>query len=154
MPREDQDRLSALLQASGSVLRYRRFEDAARSIFDSCKKLTGATAGYVALLSRDGAENEVLFLDSGGLPCTVDASLPMPIRGLRAKAYRSDETVYENDFCHSEWVKFLPEGHAQLHNVLFAPLTIEGKTLGLLGLANKPDSCPLQQPDIGSVGEQ
>jgi len=129
---------SALLQAARSVLEYREFEDAARSIFDACKKLIGATAGYVALLSRDGTENEVLFLDSGGLPCDVDPSLPMPIRGLRAEAYRSGKTAYDNDFPNSEWVRFLPEGHAELHNVLFAPLTIEGNVVGLLGLANKP----------------
>jgi len=137
-PRKGQERLSALLEASGSVLKYRRFEDAARSIFDSCKKLIGATAGYVALLSRDGTENELLFLDSGGLPCTVEPTLPMPIRGLRAEAYHSAKTVYDNDFPGSEWVGFLPEGHAELHNVLFAPLRIEGEVVGLLGLANKP----------------
>ena len=137
-PRKGQERLSALLEASGSVLKYRRFEDAARSIVDSCKKLIGATAGYVALLSRDGTENELLFLDSGGLPCTVEPTLPMPIRGLRAEAYHSAKTVYDNDFPGSEWVGFLPEGHAELHNVLFAPLRIEGEVVGLLGLANKP----------------
>ena len=113
VPREDQERLSALLEASGSVLRYRRFEDAARSIFDSCKKLTGASAGYVALLGRDGTENEVLFLDSGGLPCSVDPSLPMPIRGLRAEAYRTGKTAYDNDFPNSEWLRLLPAGHAE-----------------------------------------
>jgi len=129
---------AALLEASRSLLRHREFEAAARSIFDSCKKLIGATAGYVAMLSRDGTENEVLFLESGGLPCSVDASLPMPIRGLRAAAYEGGKTVYENDFANSEWVRFLPQGHAQLHNVLFAPLAVDGAVVGLHGLANKP----------------
>jgi len=129
---------AALLEASRSLLRHREFEAAARSIFDSCKKLIGATAGYVAMLSRDGTENELLFLESGGLPCSVDASLPMPIRGLRAAAYEGGKTVYENDFANSEWVRFLPQGHAQLHNVLFAPLAVDGAVVGLLGLANKP----------------
>ena len=39
------------------------------------KALIGATAGYITLLSKDGKENQVLFLDSGGLPCTGDPSL-------------------------------------------------------------------------------
>ena len=150
-PRKDQERLSALLEASGSVLKYRRFEDAARSIFDSCKKLIGATAGYVALLSRDGTENELLFLDSGGLPCTVEPTLPMPIRGLRAEAYHSAKTVYDNDFPGSEWVRFLPEGHAELHNVLFAPLTIEGKVAGLLDPANKLEELHLRVRGEGAA---
>ena len=32
----------------------------------------------------------------------------------------------------------MPKGHARLDNVLFAPLVIKGKAVGLLGLANKP----------------
>jgi len=92
----------------------------------------------VALLSKDGAENEVLFLDPGGLPCTVDQSLPMPIRGLRGEAYRTGKTVYDNDFSKSDWMRFMPEGHVTLDNVMFAPLLIEGKAVGLLGMANKP----------------
>ncbi|UCC87541.1 MAG: PAS domain S-box protein, partial [Anaerolineales bacterium] len=133
-----QAEVSALLEGAQTVMRQHEFEAAARSIFDSCKRLTGARAGYVALLDEDGAENEVLFLDAGGAACRVDPSLPMPIRGLREKAYQTGQTVYENDFPHSQWAQLLPDGHAGLDNVLFAPLTIKGITVGLLGLANKP----------------
>ncbi|MGD0645838.1 MAG: PAS domain S-box protein [Candidatus Bathyarchaeia archaeon] len=130
--------ISALLKASKAVLQNKDFQDSARAIFDACKELIGATAGYVALLSKNGKENEVLFLDSGGLPCTVDPLLPMPIRGLRAEAYSSRKVAVENKFKQSEWTKFMPEGHVQLTNVLFAPLIIEKKVVGVIGLANKP----------------
>jgi PAS domain S-box-containing protein len=136
--RQHEAEVSALLKGSRAVLQYREFKDAARVIFDSCKNLIGATAGYVALLNKEETANELLFLDSGGLNCTVDPSLPMPIRGLRERAYRTGKTVYENDFVKSDWTKFLPEGHASLDNVLFAPLLLNGKAVGLLGLANKP----------------
>jgi signal transduction histidine kinase len=129
---------AALLVASRAILQQHTFVDAARAIFDACKGLIGATAGYIALLSEDGSENEVVFLDAGGLSCTVDPSLPMPIRGLRAEAYRSGETVFNNDFHRSPHQKFMPPGHARLDNVMFAPLRIGGKTVGLMGLANKP----------------
>jgi len=91
----------------------------------------------VALLSADGSENEVVFLDAGGRPCTVDPALPMPIRGLRAEAYKTGQVVYENGFAASEWMRWMPAGHAALDNVLFAPLVLEGKVVGLMGLANK-----------------
>ncbi len=129
--------ISALLKASRAVLQNKEFGKSARAIFDICRELLGATAGYVALLSEDGKENEVLFLDSGGLPCTVDPLLPMPIRGLRAEAYNSGKVAVENKFQLSEWKKFMPEGHVQLKNVLFAPLMIEQRTVGVIGLANK-----------------
>jgi len=133
-----QKEIEALLKGSRAILEYGKFNDAARAIFGFCKNIIGAIGGYVALLSQDGAENELLFLDSGGLPCTVDPSLPMPIRGLRGESYRTGKAVYHNDFAQSEWLNFLPTGHVTIDNVLFAPLMIEGKALGLLGLANKP----------------
>ncbi|MCL5949801.1 MAG: PAS domain S-box protein, partial [Candidatus Bathyarchaeota archaeon] len=135
--RTRESEIAALLKASRSVLQNKKFQYSARAIFDVCKELLGATAGYVALLSNDGKENEVLFLDSGMLPCTVDPSLPMPIRGLRAEVYRSGKVAIENNFKQSEWKKFMPPGHVHLKNVLFAPLMVEQRTVGVIGLANK-----------------
>ena len=130
--------ISALLKASKAVLYHREFQHSARVIFDTCKELIGASAGYVALLSHEGKENDVLFLDSGKLPCSVDPNLPMPIRGLRGETYRTGKVAYHNDFRHSKWAKLMPEGHVKLKNVLFAPLIIDKKTVGIIGLANKP----------------
>ncbi len=129
---------SALLRGARAVLEHREFEHAARSIFDSCKDLIGATAGYVALLSANEEQNDVIFLDAGDRRCTVDPNLPMPIRGLREQAYCTGKTVYHNDFSNSQWTKYMPAGHVTLNNVLFAPLIIEKKVVGLLGLGNKP----------------
>ncbi len=128
----------ALLTASHAILVHQVFEEAARAVFDACKGLIGATAGYVALLNESGEENEVLFLDAGDRPCDVDPELPMPIRGLRSIAYRDRAPAYDNDFHHSEWMAFMPDGHVRLDNVLFAPLILDDKAVGLIGLANKP----------------
>ncbi|MBD3216374.1 MAG: GAF domain-containing protein, partial [Candidatus Lokiarchaeota archaeon] len=136
--RTRQFEVNSLLDGARAVLTYQDFKHAARTIFDITKALTGARAGYVALLTDDGAENELLFLDAGGMPCTVNPELPMPIRGLREVAYRTGKAAYENDFASSEWMEFMPHGHVELANVLFAPLKIDGKTVGLIGLSNKP----------------
>lgn len=133
-----QEEVTALLGASRAVLEQRELSEAACSIFTACKGLIGATGGYVALLSDDGLQNNVIFLESGGMACTVDPELPMPIRGLRAEAYRMGEPVYENHFDTSHWTEFIPGGHMVMRNVLFAPMKIDGKAVGLFGLANKP----------------
>ncbi len=143
--------IELIIEAARSVLELRSFEDASRRIFDLCKRKLGAKSGYVALLSADGAENEVLFLDAGGLPCTVDENLPMPIRGLRGDAYRTGKPAYENDFTRSEWVKFMPPGHVVLRNVLFAPLILDGKAIGLIGLANKPSDFTPDDAEWASI---
>jgi len=61
----------------------------------------------------------------------------MPIRGLRGEVYDTGNVAVENDFSKSEWQKFSPKGHVKLKNVLFAPLKIEQRTVGVIGLANK-----------------
>ena len=135
----DQEALTqAYLNAARSVLGADKFETVARQIFDTAIGLIGATSGYVALLSEDGDENEILFLEAGGRPCTVDPNLPMPIRGLREVAYRTQQVAYENDFMNSAWVNMMPDGHVRLDNVMFAPLNVGGSTVGIMGMANKP----------------
>jgi hypothetical protein len=134
----DRDPRASLLKAARAVLRHRTFPEAARVIFDEACHMTGAQSGYVALMSADGSENELLFLEAGGLPCSVDPDLPMPIRGLRADSYAANRAVWDNDFMNSRWASFLPTGHVLLRNVLFAPLVIEGRAEGIIGLANKP----------------
>ncbi len=136
--KQRQQEVSALLTSSRAVMESHDFETAARKIFDTCTGLIGAVSGYVALISDDGEENEVLFLEAGGLPCDVDPELPMPIRGLRAEAYHSGKVVFDNDFNDSEWMEFMPAGHVTLENVLFAPLMVRGRAIGLMGMANKP----------------
>ena len=130
-------KLDAIIASARAIMENNTFPETARVIFDHCCQLTGAISGYVALLSDDGAENELLFLEAGGMPCTVSHDLPMPIRGLREEAYRTHLPVYHNSFMTSKWASLMPEGHVELRNVLFAPLNIDGKTVGIIGLANK-----------------
>ncbi len=128
-----------MLESARALLDHPAFEQSARKIFDCCQRVTGATAGYVALLDENAQENELLFLEAGGRPCSVNPELPMPIRGLREVAYRTCEPAVDNRFSSSQWMEFMPNGHVTLDNVLFAPLVLEGKAVGLIGLANKSE---------------
>ena len=144
-------KFDAVVKGARVILEKKNFSEAARIIFDYCCQMTGAKSGYVALLSDDGHENEVLFLEAGGLPCIVDPALPMPIRGLRDLAYNSQKVAYENDFMNSEWVSYMPAGHVKMHNVMFAPLNIESKTVGVMGLANKPGDFIPEDTEIAHI---
>jgi PAS domain S-box-containing protein len=125
--------------------------DALEKIYHTCKSMVGATCGYVSLKNDDGSLNDLLFLDDGGAACAVDPELPMPIRGLRAQAYKLGQAVYENDFMNSKWIKLMPPGHVDLTNVMFAPLNINGETAGLIGLANKPAAFSPQDTAIANA---
>ncbi|MBN1182001.1 MAG: PAS domain S-box protein [Bacteroidales bacterium] len=129
--------LGALLNAAKAIPQSSDFSEVAEEIFRECKTMIGAKAGYVAILSPDGKENQVVYLDKGDYDCSVDPSIPMPIRGLRAEAYKADDVIYNNDFSASEWVSLLPDGHVGMENVMFIPLKFGKDTVGLIGLANK-----------------
>lgn len=140
-----------MTKAINAVIGCKDFNTTARKIFDLCRDLIGAKSGYVALLSKDRTKNEVLFLEAGELECLVDENLPMPVRGLRADAYRTGKPVYENDFMKSKWIKYMPKGHVILKNVLFSPLIIDGDPVGLLGLANKDTDFNDRDAEIAEV---
>ena len=128
----------ALLEASKVLLESESFRSAASGIFRCCKRVIGGDAGYIATISEDGSENEILHLDPGSSRCTVEAGLHMPIKGLRGMVIHGNEPVLENAFSETQWNSRLPDGHIGLENVLLAPLTIEGEVVGLFGIANKP----------------
>jgi len=128
----------AMLASLRAVLSNDDFKTAAKAILDQFKGLVSATTGYIASLSDDGKSNEIHYLDPGPYACKVDPHLPMPIRGIRELGYKSSDVVYDNDYARSEWQKFVPPGHVLLENVLFAPLKINEKVIGLIGVANKP----------------
>jgi len=136
-PSQEYKAYVAFLEGARAVMRYRQFEAAARSIFDSSRNLITARAGYVALLADNDTENEVVFLDPGGFPCSAGRGHRTPIRGIRGEAYKTKEAVYHNDFLKSPWMRFVSEGHIPLENVLLAPMIMEDKTVGLLAFANK-----------------
>jgi len=141
----------SLFVAARALLECRDFAESAHRIFNECRKATGATSGYVALRNEAKDENELVFLEAGGLPCSVDPTLPMPIQGLRAEAYARAETVCENDFPVSPWQALLPGGHVTLRNVLFAPLVLDGTAVGVMGLANKPTDFTQQGLRVASA---
>jgi GAF domain-containing protein len=151
IPHNDTPTINSLLTAIEAVLNVGNFKNAAQIIFREAKKVIGATSGYIALLTESGEENEVLFLDAGGLPCTVDPSLPMPIRGLREECYKTKKPIYHNNFMQSSYVKYMPAGHVILNNVMFSPLLIEGKAVGVMGLANKPVDFTNQDTEFAAL---
>jgi PAS domain S-box-containing protein len=133
-----QTEITGLLEASRIVLSETSFEAAVRDIFTLCKSLTGAAAGYVALFAAAGPKEQVIFSDPGGLPDAVGAALPRLRREMRRKAHPLNRPVWHNDLGQCEWAGRLPGEPPGLDNVLFTPLQVRGKTVGVMGMFNKP----------------
>jgi PAS domain S-box-containing protein/putative nucleotidyltransferase with HDIG domain len=133
-----QTEVTGLLEASRIVLSETSFETAVEDIYTLCKSLIGAAAGYVALFTAAGLEEQVIASDPGGLPDAVAAELPRLRREMPGEAHPLNRPVWQNDLAHSKWARLLPAGPPGLENVLFAPLQVGGKTVGVMGMFNKP----------------
>ena len=128
----------AIIECTHFILRRHAFAETARIIFNKCRIILEAQAGFVALLDKSRRDMDILHLEQGGLPGPACYDSPFPARGLRLEALKNRRPVLCNNFRESKWAKLLPEGHASLHNVLLSPMVIENISVGLLGFANKP----------------
>lgn len=114
------------------------FENTAAAIFNSCKRLIGATGGYVALLGADGARHEVVLSDPEGLARELYRLEHGLIRRLQGEVYGTGRPVIRNDVSGGEATESMPEGRLALDNLVLAPLVIDGNVVGSLAFANKP----------------
>ncbi|HEM61075.1 MAG TPA: diguanylate cyclase, partial [Chloroflexi bacterium] len=123
----------ALLDASRAVLLHREFEPAARAIFDACRNLIDAGAGYVGLMNEDGTGDSLLFSFPEDLSWSRILGSSRAIRELRAEVYLTGRAMYLNQSAS----RGLGEG-IDVRNLLFAPLTVNDSAVGLLVFGNKP----------------
>jgi len=133
--------ISTLLEISRSILEQKDFKDTAKTIINSCKRLFKVSIGYITLLSKEENEHEIIYSDLGQQEHNIDQSIKfIKISGLPERVYKTGKSFYVNDFMNSEWQKHVPEKHIKIDNLLFAPLKIRNKIIGIIGIANKADN--------------
>jgi len=130
-----QKEVIALFEGTHSVLKYKNFKDSASSIYRICKHLIGASGGYLSLHTQNGII-ELLFTDSQKFICGKFPSIISSIPELYKHPWEIKKSIYENNIYN--WQQVMPEGDLYIENILIAPMTIEGKTVGLFGFINKP----------------
>jgi PAS domain S-box-containing protein len=129
------EEITALLESTRLVLEKKDFGEAARDIFRLCKKLIGASVGYVSVF--EGDESKTLMVEPEQLNELFEGSRMMPVLDLHGTDFELGKAIIENDIGGSELAQRLPDGHFRVSNLLLAPLVVEKKTVGLIGLANK-----------------
>ena len=137
--------LAESFKAVKAEMESNTFTDAVKVLFERCESMIGSTSGYLAFRSEHADKNDILLIDSGGLFCDCNSEINMPVRGLRAEAYRKNKVIFQNYFVNSQWVKCIPGGIAVLKNIMFAPIVVGGKAVGDIGFANKP--CAFNEHD-------
>ncbi len=131
---KSQAEISALLNASHIVLEKQDFEESSHGIFDNCKTLIGASAGYVSIFGEDTGQEEIIYTDLAVVNGSALTCLGMK-EELRDIVSVKGKTIFINKIsCKENDIPFEP----QPYNVLVSPLKGEGGPQGLIVLVNKP----------------
>lgn len=129
--------VQSLLNAATFVLDLENFEITARKLLNHCKNLIGADSGFVALLNRDDSNDRLILIEPSDNVYIANFDLPQLVKDLYGQVYKSGKPLYQNKFSRTEWNKLKSSKRINIKNVLFAPLIINKKIVGIIGLLNK-----------------
>lgn len=133
-------------------------EKASEALLAEAERLTGSKMGFVGELNQAG-RFDTFSISTGAweacqMPEPTAWATPrdMEVRGLWGKVLEEGRSLIVNDpTSHPERVG-TPKGHPRLTSFLGVPLRREGKTIGMIGLANKESGYDLSdQQDVEAL---
>ena len=122
-------------------------------------EVTGSQLGFVNLLGDDGLLHDIAISDMGWEQClmydkTGHRRPPenFVVHGLYGSIINSEKSFFTNyPLSHPDSIG-VPQGHPMLTSFLGVPLVLDGKIMGMLGVANRESgySCE-QQTDLEAI---
>ncbi len=124
-------------------IRCESSEELAKTCLAVAEELTGSEFGYIGELNPAGLLDTIAISDPGWAECKIPNSEAlkvinnMEIRGVDRSLLKDEKSRIVNDVpAHPQSVG-IPEGHPPVHCFLGVPLKQGGRTIGMIGLANK-----------------
>jgi PAS domain S-box-containing protein len=135
--------LTAINEVFQEALTCETEADVARTCLVVAEKLTGSKFGFIGELNEASLFDTIAISNPGWDACKMPDSdatrliKNMEIRGIDRSTLREGKSrIVNNPPSHPDHV-VIPEGHPQITCFLGVPLKQAGKTIGMIGLANK-----------------
>lgn len=106
-------------------------------------RLTQSEIGFVGEVNKNGRFNTLAYSSAAWGRCAMPAeqaravSADMEIRGIWGRVIKDGRPLFTNDLSSHPDSIGTPEGHIELTSFLGVPLKQEGRTAGMIALANK-----------------
>ena len=122
-------------------------------------EVTGSQLGFVNLVGDDGLLHDIAISDMGWKECLMydKTGHRRPpgnflVHGLYGHVIHSEKSFFTNDpMSHPDSVG-IPDGHPLLTSFLGVPLSLDGKVVGMLGVANREGGYKQeQQADLEAI---
>jgi PAS domain S-box-containing protein len=119
-------------------------EELGRICLAAAEEVTGSPFGFIGEINADGRLDDIAISDSGWDECRMTPSssahaVPtgFKIHGIYGRVLKDGKGFFSNKpSSHPDRIG-LPSGHPELHSFLGAPLVGDGRTVGMIGLANR-----------------
>ncbi len=135
--------LAAINKVFRETLTCETDEEVAGTCLSFAEELTGSQFGIICEVNREGRLDTIAVSDPVWDACRIPKTNAVPmlknleVRGIRGRVIKDERSVISNDLgSHPDWIG-LPEGHPRITCFLGVPFKRAGKTIGLIGLANK-----------------
>jgi hypothetical protein len=135
--------LNAINKVFREALTCETEEDVSRTCLAVAEELTGSKFGFIGELNQAGLFDTFAISNPGWAACKMPGSKAtrltkdMKIRGVDRSVLREKKSRIVNDpASHPDRVG-VPEGHPPITCFLGVPLKHAGRTIGMIGLANK-----------------
>jgi len=147
---EELSRKAAVLQAINDVFRETLTCETEEQLGKAClavaERLTGSEFGFLGELNREGLMDTIAISNPGWDACNLAVSdaryltKNMPLRGIDRSTLREERSRIVNQeqiATHPDRLG-VPDGHPPITAFLGVPLKHQEKTIGMIGLGNKP----------------
>jgi signal transduction histidine kinase len=128
--------LNSLIRVSKAILDNGSFKDSANLILNESVALIGNKAGYLSILDQSSSQDVVFVFAPKEKMSDLVFTSPIPITGMLGTAYGDMKTLIDNSPSASAYLRFLT-AEDEVKNLLLAPITVQSKTIGLLGFEGK-----------------
>lgn len=135
--------LSAINRILFETVQYETEEEVAKAFLAIAEKLTGSRFGFVAKINTESRADTLAISDPGWDACAMPHSVAVKsLRNMEIQSYwgrvlKEEKSQIVNDPESDPDSRGIPEGHPSLTSFMGVPLRYKGKTIGLIGLANK-----------------
>ncbi len=135
--------LNAINQVFLEAINSETEEMFCRKCLDTAEALTGSKFGIIAELNAAGHLDAIALSDPGWNACRMPKTnailmlKDLEVRGIHGSVVLSGRSAIINDPANCPERVGTPEGHPELLSFLGVPLKQAGKTIGMIGLANK-----------------
>ncbi|MFQ6083496.1 MAG: PAS domain S-box protein, partial [Candidatus Aminicenantia bacterium] len=133
-------------------------EEVGRTCLAVAEELTGSKFGFIGEVTQAGRFDTIALSDPGWDACRMPKSdavvmiKDMEVRGIWGRVLKDEESQIVNDPASHPDHGGTPEGHPLLTSFLGVPLKHGGRTIGMIGLANKESGYgPADQEAVESL---